>query len=60
MAGGKGRKRKAPTKRDNPAQSEKFIRAAKELGLDETGKTFDEVMDAILPKKRPLRGNMKK
>jgi hypothetical protein len=43
MAGGKRRK---PKKRapDNPAQSAKFIKAAKELGVDESGKAFEKAM----------------
>ena len=52
---GKGKKRKPKVKPDNPAQSARFIQAAKKLGLDESGKDFDKAMDKLLPK--PKRGS---
>ena len=48
---GKAIKRK-PTKPDNPAQSAKFIAAAKELGLDGKGQEFEKAMDVLAPRKR--------
>ncbi len=53
MAGekGKAKKRKRPMKPDNPAQSARFIVAAKELGLDGKGDDFDRVMEKVLPRK---------
>ena len=53
MGGGKGKrkKRRAKGTPDNPAQSERFIRAARELGLDETGKDFEEVVRRLAKKK---------
>lgn len=55
MAGGSGKrkKRRAKGTPDNPAQSEGFIRAAKELGADESGEAFEEAMRHIAKKKRP-------
>jgi hypothetical protein len=49
-----GRKRKPSTKpRDNPAQSERFIEAAKKL-TDESGEAFEKAMGVILkPKQKP-------
>lgn len=38
-------------KPDNPAQSERFIKAAKELGLGGSGEAFERAMDKLLPKK---------
>ena len=45
---GKAKKRK-PIKPDSPAQSAKFIAAAKEIGAD--GKAFDKAMDVLVPRK---------
>jgi hypothetical protein len=49
VRGVKGKKRKP--KRDNPAQSAKFIKAAKALGLD-GGKAFEDAMGKVLKPKR--------
>jgi hypothetical protein len=53
MAGerGKRRKRRPKGKPDNPAQSAKFIKAAKALGLD-SGKAFADAMGKLLKPKR--------
>jgi hypothetical protein len=55
MAGGSGKKRKRRAKRtpDNPTQSEGFIRAAKELQADESGKAFEEAMRRLAKKPKP-------
>lgn len=51
---GKPRKRKAkPAKPDNKAQSDRFIRAAKALEVDETGKAFEKALDTFVPRKKP-------
>ena len=47
---GKRRKRKPKGKPDNPAQSKRFIEAARKLGVDESGKAFEEVMKKLKPK----------
>jgi hypothetical protein len=51
MPTGKGRTRKPKVKPDNPAQSRKFIEAAKRLGVDESGETFNRAMDKLVQKK---------
>jgi len=51
MAGGKGRKRKPKGKPDNPAQSKRFIEAAKKLGVDESGEAFSKALNKLVPKK---------
>ena len=54
MAGEKGkrRKRRPKGKPDNPAQSKRFIEAARKLGVDESGKAFDKaIRDLIKPKR---------
>jgi hypothetical protein len=58
MAGGNGKrkKRRAKGTPDNPAQSERFVRAAKELGLDESGKDFEEAMRRLARQKRKPKG----
>ena len=58
MAGarGKPKKRKRTSKPDNPAQSARFIAAAKKLGLGGKGDDFERVMNSILPPKGPKRG----
>jgi hypothetical protein len=56
MAGAKGKpRRKQRLKPDNPAQSAKFIKAARKLGLGGKGDDFDRAMDKLVPKgrKRP-------
>ncbi len=43
MATVKGkRKKRGPPKPDNPAQSRKFIEAAKKLGVDQSGEAFNK------------------
>jgi hypothetical protein len=58
MAGEKGKRRKLRPKGkpDNPAQSAKFIKAAKALGVDESGKAFEETMRSLL-KRKPKGGS---
>ena len=46
---GKSKKRK-PIKPDNPAQSARFVAAAKELGI-ESGADFDRAMNSFLKPK---------
>ena len=53
MAGGseKRKKRRRKVKPDDPAQSKRFIEAAKALGVDEDGQTFERVLTALLKTK---------
>ena len=53
MATGKGKRGKKGRKGgpDNPAQSRRFIEAAKRLGVDESGEAFRNVLDKLVPKK---------
>lgn len=37
-------------KKDDPEQSKRFIDAAKDLELDESGKKFERAMDTLRPK----------
>jgi hypothetical protein len=46
------RKQKKPKDID-PYQSERFIEAARKLGVDESGKSFIRAFDKIVPPKRP-------
>jgi hypothetical protein len=57
MAGenAKGRKRRCKVKPDNPAQSRCFVEAARALGADADGETFNRVMDALLEPKGKTR-----
>lgn len=51
-AGKKAAKGTRPkTKPDNPAQSARFIAAAKSIGVDESGKEFKKALDKLVPKK---------
>jgi len=54
MAGEKGkrRKRKPKGKPDNPAQSKRFIEAARKLGVDLSKDAFDKALRKILKPKR--------
>lgn len=58
MATGKDkrRKRKPPRKPDDPAQSARFIDAARALGVDESGEAFRKAMRDVLKPKKPKRG----
>ena len=52
MAGEKGKRRKRrPRKPDNPAQSKRFIEAARKLGVDKSGEAFQRALDKLVPKK---------
>jgi hypothetical protein len=52
MAGEKGkRKKRNPIKHTDKAQSERFIKAAKSLGVDESGKDFERVFKVLMPRK---------
>jgi hypothetical protein len=60
MAGEKGkrRKQKPKGKPDNPAQSKRFIEAARELGVDTSSEAFERVMRSLLkPKGKPKASN---
>jgi hypothetical protein len=48
---GKRRKRRPKGKPDNPAQSKRFIEAAKKLGVDESGEAFSKALNKLVPKK---------
>lgn len=50
VRGVKGKRKKRATKPDNPAQSAKFIAAAKSLGLDGSGKEFERAMEKLVRK----------
>jgi len=45
--GVKGKRRKRKTEPDNKAQSERFIKAAKAFGADESGDAFERAFKAI-------------
>ena len=55
VRGVKGKKRKPKTEPDNKAQSERFIQAARSLGVDESGQAFKRAMDALLPAKKKAK-----
>ena len=38
---------------DNPEQSKRFVEAARELGIEETGAAYDRALDRILPPRKP-------
>jgi hypothetical protein len=57
MATARGkRKKRKQRKRDDPAQSRQFIKAAKEMGLEGQGDKFEDVMQKLL-KPRAKRGS---
>jgi hypothetical protein len=45
--------RKPNPKSDDPAQSKRFIEAARELETDETGEAFERVFKKVVPAKQP-------
>ena len=48
MAGVKGKPKSRKAEPDNMAQSERFIKAAKVLGVAEDGRDFERTVDALL------------
>ena len=58
MAGesGKRKKRSRKGKPDNPAQSKRFIEAAKALGVDQGGEAFDKTLSNLLKAKPKPKG----
>jgi hypothetical protein len=58
MATGKGKRKKRGLRSvpDNPAQSKRFMEAAKKLGLDESGKDFEKAVLKIIPPKKGKKG----
>jgi hypothetical protein len=44
---------KVPEKAADKEQSERFIKAAREHGTDETGKAFQQLFKKVVPTKRP-------
>jgi hypothetical protein len=46
------RRPKPKINRSDPAQSERFIEAARNAGMDETGETFERAFRNIVPPKR--------
>jgi hypothetical protein len=42
-------------KPDDPKQSARFIDAAKQAGVDESGEGFEKAFKKIVPEKRPSR-----
>jgi hypothetical protein len=58
MRGAKGEKRKRIGKLTDKEQSERFIREARKLSVDESGKAFEGATRAFLkPKDKPKGGN---
>lgn len=51
--GAKKRPTKATTKAKEKPQRERFIEAARAIGVDETGKEFDVALAKIIPPLRP-------
>ena len=58
MAGenGKRKKRSRKARPDNPAQSKRFIEAAKALGADQGGEAFDQALSDLLKAKPKPKG----
>ena len=61
MATGREKRRKRRpakgVKPDNPAQSKRFIEAAKELGVDLSEEAFDKALSKVLKPKEKKRGS---
>jgi hypothetical protein len=49
------RRPKPKTKRRDPAQSERFIEAARKAGMDETGETFERAFEKIVPPRQSVK-----
>jgi hypothetical protein len=46
-------KRKPKPKFTDKAQSERFIEAARKLGIEETGEKFDRAFDVVVKRAKP-------
>ena len=49
------KKQKAKPKLSDSEQYERFKEAARKLGVDESGKAFEEAFQKIVPPKRPVK-----
>jgi hypothetical protein len=49
----KSKKKSKPILTKDPAQSARFLEAARNLEVDESGKAFDRAMDTLVPKPKP-------
>jgi hypothetical protein len=47
------RRPKPKINRSDPAQSERFIEAARNAGMAETGETFERAFEKIVPPRQP-------
>jgi hypothetical protein len=47
--------KKAPKPKADEEQSERFIKAAREIGADESGKEFEQLFEKVIPPRRPKR-----
>jgi len=46
---------KAAKKKTKETQKERFIKAARSIGVDESGKEFEAAIKRILPPKKPIK-----
>jgi hypothetical protein len=46
---------KKKSKDTQAAQSKRFVETARALGVDESGKSFDRVLDVVVPKPKAVR-----
>jgi len=51
VRGVKGKSRRRKAKPDDPVQSARFVEAAKQLGVDESGEAFKRALNTLLPPK---------
>ena len=42
-------------KKDNPEQSKYFVKTAKELATDKSGKAFERAFQKLAPAKKPVK-----
>lgn len=47
--------KKRAIKTGDPAQSERFVKMAQELGADESGDAFERALDVLVPKKPAVK-----
>lgn len=46
---------KKPPPQNEKSQKQRFIETARELGVDETGKKFEQALDRVLPAQSPKK-----
>lgn len=54
MTSPKDKARPSPVRMDDPEQSTRFIKAARELGIEEVGEAYERALERVLAAPKPV------